>query len=47
MISLGKKPNLKFKVQAHRNGKSEEVPFSDLIEGPSIVSVYMRNNTSA
>ena len=47
MISLGKKPNLKFKVQAHRKGKSEEVPFSDLIEGPSIVSVYMRNNTSA
>ncbi|TSA36342.1 MAG: DUF899 domain-containing protein [Opitutales bacterium] len=47
MISLGKKPNLKFKVQAHRTGKTEEVPFGELIEGPTLVSVYMRNNTSS
>ena len=47
MISLGKKPNLKFKVQAHRTGKTEEVPFCELIEGPTLVSVYMRNNTSS
>ena len=47
MISLGKKPKLTFKVQAWVDGKVTETPFADLIDGPTLVSVYMRNNTSA
>ena len=47
MISLGKKPKLSFKVDAWVDGKVQNLPFSDLIDGPTIVSVYMRNNTSA
>mgnify|MGYP003893829935 CR=1 FL=1 len=47
MISLGKKPKLSFKVDALVDGKVQNLPFSDLIDGPTIVSVYMRNNTSA
>jgi peroxiredoxin Q/BCP len=47
MISLGKKPKLNFTVEALVDGKTVQVPFADLIDGPTIVSVYMRNNTSA
>lgn len=47
MISLGKKPKLDFKVQVWIDGQSVETTFADLIEGPTLVSVYMRNNTSA
>jgi len=47
MISLGKKPKLNFQVEALVDGKVQKVAFSDLIDGPTIVSVYMRNNTSA
>jgi peroxiredoxin Q/BCP len=47
MFKIGKKPKLSFKIEAVLNGKATELPFSDLIEGPTVVSVYMRNNTSA
>jgi peroxiredoxin Q/BCP len=47
MISLGKKPKLNFTVEALIDGKVQKVAFSDLIDGPTLVSVYMRNNTSA
>ena len=47
MISPGKKPKLNFKVDAVVDGEAKNLPFSDLIDGPTIVSVYMRNNTSA
>lgn len=47
MISLGKKPKLNFKVEAWVKGKAVQVAFADLLDGPTIVSVYMRNNTSA
>ena len=47
MISLGKKPKLGFKIKVHADGKDFETPFTKLIEGPTLVSVYMRNNTSA
>jgi peroxiredoxin Q/BCP len=47
MISLGKKPKLNFTVDALVDGKVQKVAFSDLIDGPTLVSVYMRNNTSA
>jgi peroxiredoxin Q/BCP len=47
MLSLGKKPKLTFKVDALVDGKPVQVAFKDLLDGPTIVSVYMRNNTSA
>jgi peroxiredoxin Q/BCP len=47
MISLGKKPKLAFKIDAVVDGKPCQGPFADLLDGPTIVSVYMRNNTSA
>ncbi len=47
MLSLGKKPKLSFKVDALVDGKPVKVPFADLLDGPTIISVYMRNNTSA
>ncbi len=47
MISLGKKPKLTFKINALVDGKTVHGPFADLLDGPTIVSVYMRNNTSA
>lgn len=47
MISLGKKPKLSFKVKALVDGQVIETPFADLLDGPTLVSVYMRNNTSA
>ncbi len=47
MLSIGKKPKLNFKIKALVGSKEVEVPFSDLLDGPTLVSVYMRNNTSA
>jgi peroxiredoxin Q/BCP len=47
MLPIGKKPKLSFKVDAWKDGKAIQVPFADLIEGPTVVSVYMRNHTSA
>jgi len=47
MLSLGKKPKLTFKVDAFVDGKAVNASFASLLDGPTIVSVYMRNNTSA
>jgi peroxiredoxin Q/BCP len=47
MLSLGKKPKLTFKVDALVDGKPVHASFASLLDGPTIVSVYMRNNTSA
>ena len=47
MHKTGKKPKLNFEIEAVLNGKVKIVPFSELIDGPTLVSVYMRNNTSA
>ena len=47
MHKIGKKPKLNFEIEAVLNGKVKITPFSQLIEGPTVVSVYMRNNTSA
>lgn len=47
MLSLGKKPKLTFKIDALVDGKAVHGPFAALLDGPTIVSVYMRNNTSA
>ena len=47
MHKIGKKPKLSFEIEAVLNGKVKNVPFSELIDSPTVVSVYMRNNTSA
>ena len=47
MHKIGKKPKLSFEIEAVLNGKVKNIPFSQLIDGPTVVSVYMRNNTSA
>ena len=47
MISPGASPDLSFTVKTVSDAKTVEAPFSRLIDGPTVVSVYMRNNTSA
>lgn len=48
MITPGTRPDLNIPVHINRDGKKTEVVFRDLLAGePTLVSVYMRNNTSA
>lgn len=47
MLTPGKKPNLRFEVEALVDGKATRATFADLVGGPTVVSVWMRNNTSA
>ena len=46
MIETGQKIDTDFTINIVRNGEEEEVNFGDLLDRPTIVSVYMRNNTS-
>jgi len=46
MIQTGEKIDTSFPIKIVENGEEKEVAFSDLLEHPVIVSVYMRNNTS-
>jgi peroxiredoxin Q/BCP len=46
MVSVGEKIDTDFTLNIVRNGEEEEVSFGDLLDRPTIVSVYMRNNTS-
>ena len=46
MIETGKKINTDFTLNVVSDGEEKEITFSDLLVRPSIVSVYMRNNTS-
>lgn len=46
MVSTGDKIDTDFTLDIVRDGKEEEVNFGDLLDRPTIVSVYMRNNTS-
>lgn len=46
MIETGKKIDTDFELDIVRNGEEETVAFSELLDRPTIVSVYMRNNTS-
>lgn len=46
MIEIGKKIDTDFKLDIVKDGKEQTVTFADLLERPTIVSVYMRNNTS-
>ena len=45
MKNTGEKMDLGFNVKAVQNGEEKEVAFSELVDRPSIVSVYMKNNT--
>ena len=47
MLPPGKKPKLNFEVEAVVDGRAARVPFAQLLRGPTVVSVWMRNNTSA
>lgn len=46
MIETGQKIDTDFTLDIVKDGKEQTVEFSDLLERPTIVSVYMRNNTS-
>lgn len=46
MVSAGSKIDTSFKLKVVRNGEETEVYFSELLDKPAVVSVYMKNNTS-
>ncbi|MGK7369080.1 MAG: peroxiredoxin [Candidatus Halalkalibacterium sp. M3_1C_030] len=46
MIETGKKIDTDFTLDIVKNGEEKTVTFSELLDRPTIVSVYMRNNTS-
>lgn len=45
MIETGKKIDTNFTIDIVKEGQQKEVAFSELLDRPTIVSVYMRNNT--
>ena len=45
MIAVGQKLPAVFTLSVVRDGVASEVVFRDLLTGPTIVSVYMKNNT--
>lgn len=47
MITTGKKLKTNFKLKVVRAGAEAEVAFKDLLTQPTIVSVYMKNNTGS
>lgn len=47
MKLVGDRLNLDFEVKLARRGSKESSTFIDLLERPTIVSVYMRNNTGS
>lgn len=47
MIETGAKADFEFTVKAVQNGEEKEINFKDLLDKPTIVSVYMKNNTSS
>jgi peroxiredoxin Q/BCP len=46
MIPIHSTPDLTFEVKALVNGEQKTVAFRDLMTGPTVVTVYMKNNTS-
>lgn len=46
MIETGSKIDTSFTLKVVQGGEEKEVTFSELLDKPTIVSVYMRNNTS-
>jgi len=47
MLSTGSKIDTNFTLKVVQSGQESEVNFSDLLDKPTIVSVYMKNNTSS
>jgi len=47
MIKTGAKANFDFTVKVVQNAEEKEINFNDLLDKPTIVSVYMKNNTSS
>lgn len=45
MISTGEKIDPHFTLSIVENGNERELEFSELLDRPTIISVYMRNNT--
>ncbi len=46
MIKPGSSPDLSFTVNAVINSEKKQVVFKELLTGPAVVTVYMKNNTS-
>lgn len=46
MVETGDKIDASFTLKVIQDGEEKEVQFSELLTRPTIVSVYMRNNTS-
>jgi len=47
MISVGEQINTNCTLKAVHEGQEQEVVFSELLTNPTIVSVYMKNNTGS
>ncbi len=47
MIAVGEKLDVSLRLEVVRGGRKEEVALGELLTRPSIVSVYMRNNTGS
>lgn len=47
MIETGNKMDTSFTVKAVVDGEEKELKFEELLSRPTIVSVYMKNNTSS
>ncbi len=45
MIQIGDKIDTGFSLDIVRNGEEKQVEFSEFLDKPAVVSVYMRNNT--
>lgn len=45
MIEAGDKITTDFELKVVQNGEERNIPFSELLDRPTIVSVYMKNNT--
>lgn len=45
MVAVGDKIDTDFSLKVVQNGEEKEISFSELLTRPTIVSVYMRNNT--
>lgn len=46
MVEPGTKLDMDFPLDIVKNGQEQTVTFGDLLDRPTIVSVYMKNNTS-
>ncbi len=47
MINTGEKINTDFTLKVVKDGEEQEIRFSELLDKKTIVSVYMKNNTSS